>query len=675
MNQTAPTLDGIHIPPSSFNNINRATTKTRTVTKNEPFLHAIQPSKLSLFSSSSSSMVSSVKSALNQRLNEYDEQIIHSSSRQQAIGPKLPPLPKLFQRHHDHHQQLQQQQHEEEQHRINLVSRIDYAFQSKNKNSNIRKINKYTSTMMMRQGQDQQSKKIQQRKKQMKRKQLTSAIRNLWKKRHARSIEEGIRRERIPEDDNKKKKNGSKRSSRNRRVTSSSSSSSSSSTSNKDELSVLLQGNTFSDILNEGGDDTNNINNKVKEESINDEQDNNNNRKKKTKKQYVARTISGLISALAEEATGLDVNVQMKDDTPLWQKQVDKLSIQFERLGVKQLKMGGLDDVLQQKEEMEEEDYELQHGISSNRYSDVSSTITDAPAAIKELDTVSTTATIQYEDDERELVNLLKNSNSSTSTVSSSSSADHIFDQIDVDKSGALDAQELTSALIIASGITDPTPKSMAGLGRLAQRLLRLYDTNGDGVVDRVEYKRLVADMTSVRNAQRLKQLKRQERRKQRLVKRQGRLNPLRWGRVARRAIFRMRSGADSVAGAADANVQKQLIKFKTRSTTTNDDDNDQYEAMISSLNELEFGRKGNDDEVFEDEDVSSSSPIVVNGYTTAMDQVEDISNDSKVMNVVTKGEGSIVLEDLKLDLRRLVFGALPVVKKVCDRFIIYIQP
>merc|ERR1712038_2042123 len=110
----------------------------------------------------------------------------------------------------------------------------------------------------------------------------------------------------------------------------------------------------------------------------------------------------------------------------------------------------------------------------------------------------------------------MKDDINGTSTVNT---PDDIFDRIDVDKSGALDEEELTHALTIASGVPALKEKSMAALGRLAQRLVRLYDTNGDGVVDRDEYKKLVADMTAVRDAQRLKKKEREERRKQRLIK------------------------------------------------------------------------------------------------------------------------------------------------------------
>eukprot|EP00957_Ditylum_brightwellii_P084986 6462518-Ditylum_brightwellii.AAC.1 len=42
-----------------------------------------------------------------------------------------------------------------------------------------------------------------------------------------------------------------------------------------------------------------------------------------------------------------------------------------------------------------------------------------------------------------------------------------------------------------------------------------------------------------------------------------------------------------------------------------------------------------------------------------------DLANDPSLLQSVTgQGEGSIVLSDLKLDLQRLLFGAVPFVKK-----------
>ena len=89
--------------------------------------------------------------------------------------------------------------------------------------------------------------------------------------------------------------------------------------------------------------------------------------------------------------------------------------------------------------------------------------------------------------------------------------ADEVFDQIDVDHSGSLDSEELARALSIASGL--PTiiggqivnDRSSVALSRLTSHLVELYDTNGDVVIDRDEYRKLVEDMTEIRNAQRIK--------------------------------------------------------------------------------------------------------------------------------------------------------------------------
>jgi hypothetical protein len=66
------------------------------------------------------------------------------------------------------------------------------------------------------------------------------------------------------------------------------------------------------------------------------------------------------------------------------------------------------------------------------------------------------------------------------------------------------------------------------------------------------------------------------------------------------------------------------------------------------------------------------------NGITTVLDgdgiptnetairrEVVDVTENEVFWSLVDQGEGSIVLEDLNLDLRRLVFGAIPVFKRV----------
>jgi hypothetical protein len=112
-----------------------------------------------------------------------------------------------------------------------------------------------------------------------------------------------------------------------------------------------------------------------------------------SKRNYGARIITGLLNGLAEEADGLEVEVTTRADTPLWSKQVDSIQIRFNRLGMRPLRMGGLNDTL--------------------------------------LDMVPSLAHV--------------------------SSADEAFRRIDVDDSGALDGDEIALALTLAASTDSDT--------------------------------------------------------------------------------------------------------------------------------------------------------------------------------------------------------------------------
>ena len=49
----------------------------------------------------------------------------------------------------------------------------------------------------------------------------------------------------------------------------------------------------------------------------------------KTSRHYAARTLTGLINALAEEVEDLDVEVDARDDTPYHNKHIEAVRIQF----------------------------------------------------------------------------------------------------------------------------------------------------------------------------------------------------------------------------------------------------------------------------------------------------------------------------------------------------------
>jgi hypothetical protein len=100
----------------------------------------------------------------------------------------------------------------------------------------------------------------------------------LWRRRHARTLEEGIRRERSTEKEKK-----------------------------------------LSSLLNKASIDA----------------------RKGHNRRYVERTLMGLFNAVAEEVEDLDVELSTIRQTPLWRKELKEVRINFSRLGFKPLRMGG----------------------------------------------------------------------------------------------------------------------------------------------------------------------------------------------------------------------------------------------------------------------------------------------------------------------------------------------
>jgi len=367
-------------------------------------------------------------------------------------------------------------------------------------------------------------------------------IRQLWKKRNARSIEEGIRRE------------------------------SGSTTTSTSKLSSLLK-SVLQNRLPK------------KEERP---------KRERSKRKYGARTIAGLIVALAEEADGLDVEVDARRDTPLWGKHVDAVTINFTRLGFKPLRMGGLDQ------------------------------------AIRDLET-------SLEPSEKNAIAYSLNPK-----LRRRLTAAEAFDRIDVDKSGALDQEELAEALSLAAGIgTSPDTKSKRQrtkelLSGLASRLINLYDANGDGVVDREEYQTMVEDMAVLRRAQ----------------KERSRLTKDKSEEGGGFGGWRKALGKGISTGLKNLRGEKE-------------DDDDTSIAPTLAKSENRIG-------------MMKSSDTVNGNVDNTLDEngTYDLANDPSLLRSVTgQGEGSIVLSDLKLDLRRLLFGAVPFVKKITPGGPLILEP
>ena len=256
---------------------------------------------------------------------------------------------------------------------------------------------------------------------------------------------------------------------------------------------------------------------------------------------FASRTITGLINALAQEVQNLQVVVDADPTTPVSNKTVHSIQIYFSRLGFPTLRMGGMNG----------------------------------------------TATVMGADEER-------------------ITASEAFDRIDADNSGGLDSEELASALKMAAvmgnnkagGYLDMRSKET--ISEIASRLVRLYDVNGDGVVDRAEYGVMVKDMAVLR--------------------------------------------------------EMRLVEG----------DNGAQVPQEGGLEEKKRGWFGNWFGREENNTISMEEGMAVNGDSDIRpESVLDVTENEVFWSLVDQGEGSIVLEDMRLDLRRLLFGAIPVVKRV----------
>lgn len=302
-------------------------------------------------------------------------------------------------------------------------------------------------------------------------------------------------------------------------------------------------------------------------------------------RQYAARTITGLINALAEEVSDLDVQVDVDEDTPLHEKHIKSVKIEFSTLGFKPLWLGGHHSVKRPVAKFNETLKSMNH---------------DSEVLGPILGDVGT---------------------NETTTVT----ADEAFDQMDADKSGFIDYDELLQTLsLIASrsaGVNNTADKQqiLPILKNLASDLFRLYDKNGDGVVDRKEYKRMVDDMAALTRESDVSEQKPS-------MDHQGSDDeePLH-----RKAMMSVKGLIDRVRGRAVANDEMSLLASNRSNETTG-------EAKMKR----------------------AAAAEEVEGMT------ENVVDAPELVESLQKSIGSIVFSDVKMDLRRLVFGALPVVKK-----------
>jgi hypothetical protein len=334
-------------------------------------------------------------------------------------------------------------------------------------------------------------------------------LRSMWRRRHARSAQEGIRREKLP------------------------------------QLSSLLERAGAMEHT----------------------------RTSLRQRQYMARTIRGLIAALAEEAVDLEVHVDSRKDTPLWEKQVDAVKIQFSRLSFKPLRIGGVGGGKTRPPLAEE-------GVVAVRDEATNHDVGGLP-----------------------LLNL--------------DSADEAFEQIDVDNSGALDRDEIIRALNMAAGCLEEEPDDPRSqvIQNIATELFQLYDFNGDGVVDRNEYQSLVEDMAAL-------------------------------------------SSAEAVPDTEEGNGWLSSLLQGTKGAVS---------GFLQSVTEKNGASPA-----------MGTNGAIVEPAKQAFDseaRVVDLSDASEDVGAVAKSLGSITFSDLKLDLRRLLFGAVPFVKHITPGGPLILEP
>jgi hypothetical protein len=180
--------------------------------------------------------------------------------------------------------------------------------------------------------------------------------------------------------------------------------------------------------------------------------------------------------------------------------------------------------------------------------------------------------------------------------------------------------------------------------------LLELYDFNGDGVVDRDEYQSMVEDMAALREAQEARQAEILARQEEGI------------------ALLVSSSSSSSSSSSADAQTPpktrpnifgraKNFIRHsifrrgRTAPSTIQPKQANQYQSQFS-INGSRIGQQ---------QQQPQQSPT------------QEVTDE--MVRQVAKTVGSITVSDLKLDLRRLVFGAVPVLKHVTPGGPLILEP
>ena len=308
-----------------------------------------------------------------------------------------------------------------------------------------------------------------------------------------------------------------------------------------------------------------------------------------------SRTLTALVAALAEEADGMSVRIDAKEESPIWRKQIDTVAIEFTRLGFKPLYMGSHDQLVPHDDEQKNQKRILKRPSVETKQVLKRETLPQPSQASDDEDSCPVEYTL----------------NDEGVPIGAISCADTAFQQIDVDNSGALDKDEIADALVLAASSSSQRgsrtlAEAAAEVGeggrkaiqQLARQLVDLYDTNSDGVIDRMEYQEMVEDMAALRQVQKEREQKEQE----------------------------------------DKNNGENLFGNLWNAVRgSNQDEGTEIEEGVDQLS-IANATEGN--------------------------EIGAIA-ETALPNQVPETTGKIILENVKVDLRQAVFGAIPIVKHV----------
>jgi hypothetical protein len=301
-------------------------------------------------------------------------------------------------------------------------------------------------------------------------------------------------------------------------------------------------------------------------------------KRKKHDKSYVERSLMGLMNGLAIEVEDLDIELTTTTKTPIWRKEVEEIRINFSRLGFGPIRFGG----------------STTPATPTTNYID--DKIADNNKNKNDQNNNNETTTTEFSKEQNE--------DGSLSELNFVECADEGFDRIDEDNSGTLDSVEIAQALNSISGLkTDQD-----SIEELASDLVRLYDYNGDGEVDREEYKQMVEDMAKLRAAEK------------------------------------------------DDNDADEK-----------ESENNPFNAVKDSIQTVSQG--------ISKKAVEASQGISRKAVEVASAARDSLKGNKQEEDVIETEMGSIVLSKVNLDLRRLIFGGLPVVKKVAPGGPLILEP